>query len=226
MEYHVFLSYSHQDAEIMSLIRENLQKAGLSVWTDEGIEPGTPFWKDAIEEAIEKSHCLVVILSPNAKKSIWVKRELDYAEMHTKRIFPVLGKGNEKNAIPFSLVGSQYIELKNRAKIGALIATIRGYITPSSKLELSHAPKRELVISLNKALRQGILSTHDLEEIRRNYLEEITTKLTEIAARKGYINYDDILLILPNVDKNQSLLDDLFDSLLAAEIIITPSDAL
>src|SRR5579864_2653601 len=86
---HVFISYSRADQELMRRLREDLAKAGVEVWTDEqGLEPGTPGWDTAIASAIESAACIVVLLSPDSKQSVWVGRELGYAEEHKARIIP------------------------------------------------------------------------------------------------------------------------------------------
>jgi hypothetical protein len=112
MQHHVFLSYSHKDADLMQRVCDDLRAVRLTVWTDEGIEPGTSSWKKAIQEAIENAGCLVVILSPDAKQSEWVERELDYASAQKVRIFPLLARGDERDAIPFALSGSQFIDMR------------------------------------------------------------------------------------------------------------------
>ncbi len=131
-KHHVFLSYSHKDGEVMQRVRDSLRTAGLGVWTDEGIEPGTPLWKDSIQEAIETAGCLVVILSPDAKGSIWVKRELEYAEIQHKRLFPLLASGNETNAIPFGVIGSQFVDIRSNFdfEIQKLIQTLLASFRP------------------------------------------------------------------------------------------------
>lgn len=140
MQHHVFLSYSRKDSPVMEQVRQALRDAGLSVWTDEGIEPGTPLWKDSIEEAIENAACMVVLLSPDAKKSIWVKRELEYAGVQRLAIFPVMVRGEENNAIPFALIGAQFIDIRSNYEnhIQRLITTIQKRLNlakPSSKLD-------------------------------------------------------------------------------------------
>ncbi|MFN8467659.1 MAG: effector-associated domain EAD1-containing protein [Caldilineaceae bacterium] len=72
----LFLSYSRKDNDAMHLVQESLRAAGLSVWTDEGLEPGTQSWKDAIAEAVKQAYALVVLLSPNSSQSTWVKNEV------------------------------------------------------------------------------------------------------------------------------------------------------
>jgi len=88
------------------------------VWTDEGIEPGTLSWKEAIEHAIRETGILVVLLSPTANESVWVQREIDYAETQEKSILPILVKGKPKSAVPFALAGSQFIDLRNNYENG------------------------------------------------------------------------------------------------------------
>jgi hypothetical protein len=138
MAAHLFLSYSRRDINVMHRLRADLQKAGFTVWTDEGIEPGTTLWKDAIEEAIEQSVCLVVILSPDAKQSIWVKRELDYAALHKIRIFPLLAEGEEAQSIPFGLVGSQYLDIRRnyQTSLQKLIEAINKQLKPITTITL------------------------------------------------------------------------------------------
>ncbi len=112
MPHHIFLSYSRKDSAIMQRVRDDLRAAELSVWTDEGIEPGTHSWKQTIQDAIDNASCLVVILSPDAKKSEWVGRELDYANTQGVPIFPLLASGNEAKSVPFSLIGAQFVDIR------------------------------------------------------------------------------------------------------------------
>ncbi|MEO8609692.1 MAG: toll/interleukin-1 receptor domain-containing protein [Chloroflexota bacterium] len=108
MQHHIFLSYSRQDTDIMRRVRDDLRKAGLSVWTDEGIEPGSPSWEQTIQNAVEQSVCLIVLLSPSAKNSTWIRREVGYAEDTAKKaIFPVLVRGTISNATPIRLISHQ-----------------------------------------------------------------------------------------------------------------------
>ncbi len=110
---HVFLSYSRRDTKIMQRVRDTLMKDGIVVWTDETLVPGTPSWMDAIEDAIDRADALVVLLTPHAKKSRWVKEEMRYAEMQEVRIFPLLAGGTEKTAIPFGFITAQHLDIRS-----------------------------------------------------------------------------------------------------------------
>jgi serine/threonine protein kinase len=111
---HIFLSYSRADSDLMARVRDELSSSGFKVWTDGNLTPGTPSWKDGIEQAIEGAGCVVVILSPDSKQSEWVKRELDYALAYGLPIFPVLARGDERSAVPFALISTQRVDIREQ----------------------------------------------------------------------------------------------------------------
>ena len=102
----------------MHQVKDDLLAEDICVWTDEGIWPGAASWKWEIESAIEHAHCVTVLLSPDAKQSPWVRRELDYAETHKIPIIPVVVRGDDSETIPFTLVGSQYIDMRSNYEVG------------------------------------------------------------------------------------------------------------
>lgn len=112
----IFLSYSRQDLALMQQVKAALEGVGFRVWIDQTeLEPGTPSWTGAIESAIESAGCLLVVLSPTAKKSKWVREEMEYARSQDKRIFGALAKGKPNNALPFGYSTLQFSDLTNPA---------------------------------------------------------------------------------------------------------------
>ncbi|MEZ4659112.1 MAG: toll/interleukin-1 receptor domain-containing protein [Caldilineaceae bacterium] len=103
----IFLSYSRRDAAIMQRLHADLRSEGFAVWIDEGLEPGTAHWQTAIEEAIEQARCMVVILTPNAKRSHWVQSEIGFAHVWGRPIYPLLASGDERSAVPLGLINAQ-----------------------------------------------------------------------------------------------------------------------
>lgn len=100
----IFLSYSRKDTEIMLRIKADFEREGFSVWVDQTeLELGTVAWETKIQDALERTDCVVVLMSPDSKQSTWVMNELSYAERHNVRIFPVLARGSEVDAVPFRL---------------------------------------------------------------------------------------------------------------------------
>ncbi len=106
----LFLSYSRKDLASMRSVRDSLREAELSVWTDEGLEPGTPGWQAAIADAIGQAQAMVVLLSPDAKDSAWVGNEVTYAQLMGKRVFTALVAGEALCAVPINLVGVQWVD--------------------------------------------------------------------------------------------------------------------
>src|SRR5262249_17953190 len=112
MQHHIFLSYSRKDSPVMYRIRDDLQADGLTIWTDDGIEPGSESWKFSIETAIKDAGCLVAILSPDSAESRRVRAELDFAEAQKKKVFLILVRGDVSNAVPFGYSSHQWIDLR------------------------------------------------------------------------------------------------------------------
>jgi hypothetical protein len=113
MAHDIFLSYSRKDSAMKDRVKQTLEDAGLRVWTDDKLTPGTPEWFQAIERAIDLTHVLVVLLSPDAKQSEWVQKEIGYAKAVKKSIFPVLVRGEENESTPFQIFGTQYVDIRN-----------------------------------------------------------------------------------------------------------------
>ena len=88
------------------------------MWTDEDLEAGTPVWQAAIDEAIVQAHCMVVVLSPNAKQSKWVNIEITAADDNNLRIFPVLIDGDKSTAVPLLLRTTQLVDVRQDYRLG------------------------------------------------------------------------------------------------------------
>ena len=92
----IFLSYSRAETAMMRRLQNDLRAAGFTVWIDEGLAPGTPSWQAAIQEAIEQAGCLVVLLTPSAKASVWVNREVKLCKpFWVSRLYPLLWEGDD-----------------------------------------------------------------------------------------------------------------------------------
>ncbi|MBL8161005.1 MAG: TIR domain-containing protein [Anaerolineae bacterium] len=129
---HVFLSYSRRDTAMMFRLRDDMQEERILVWTDEALTPGDPSWQVAIENAIESAGCVVVLFSPDAKKSPWVRAELEYARVHNIQIFPLLAAGSEADALPLGYTGMQFLDVRNetlyKAGIPRLITHLQRFL--------------------------------------------------------------------------------------------------
>ena len=115
----VFLSYASEDRDTAIRIAEGLGKLGVQTWFD-AVPLGQSFSK-RITEAISASDYLVLLLSPHALASDWVKYELDAALMAKEltardiTILPVLIADTE---IPGFLKGIVYLDCRKNIEQG------------------------------------------------------------------------------------------------------------
>ena len=80
----VFISYSSVDKIIAKKISNNLKNKGISVWLDESeIRVGESI-PEKIEEGINSSDVLCLLISKNSISSNWVKR-VNYKETQLKK---------------------------------------------------------------------------------------------------------------------------------------------
>lgn len=90
MDHQVFISYSRKDLEAVNIIREVLERNGITYWIDkEGIFSGENY-KEVIVDAIEMSKTVLFVSSVNSNASINVVRELGYAVKQCRTIIPVM----------------------------------------------------------------------------------------------------------------------------------------
>lgn len=160
MQHHVFISYSRNDKAVMQQVRDDLEAAGLNVWTDEGIEVGTISWKEAIEQAIRNSETMVVLMSPSSNDSTWVQREIDYAEVQNVQILPLLIKGAPEASVPFALVGAQYVDVRHdyTGQIQTLIRRLKRYLNRNSSVTLRAKGRQDKTVeSAGQKQRQHTL---------------------------------------------------------------------
>lgn len=146
----VFLSYHHSDRELMRELRSDLKNSGLTVWSDERLKAGSKNWRAAVAKQIEAAGCVVVILSPSAKKSEWVANELAYASVFQKTIFPVIALGNNRTSVPIDLISYQFFDVRDDYEEGKelLVEALRLHLSSYEALAAE-----EMTIRLTK--RQG-----------------------------------------------------------------------
>ena len=95
----------------MREVQEALRAAGLSVWTDEGLEPGTQSWQDAIAEAVEQGAGDGGPAFPERKSlSTGLNNEVGYAQTLKKRIFPLLLRAMPPLPCHISLINAQWVD--------------------------------------------------------------------------------------------------------------------
>ncbi len=113
----VFISHAQTDDALARKVATVLEAAGLDVSNDKAdILPGDN-WADKVAQALRESEAMVVLLTPEALRSHWVRHDIEYAlgqKGYHKRLIPVLATTPEKIAqedIPWILRRLNMLEL-------------------------------------------------------------------------------------------------------------------
>lgn len=71
----LFVSHAHQDAEFAHRLANDLKAHGCRVWiAPESIHPGEK-WAEAIDRGLQESGVFILVLTPHAVRSTWVRDE-------------------------------------------------------------------------------------------------------------------------------------------------------
>lgn len=116
----VFLSYHHKDAKKAETLRKSLESEGFQVWDPSAhLLPGED-WNKAVSEALRSAQAMIVLLSPDAVDSPWMRREIGYALGERRfegRLIPVVVRPVDK--IPWILEKLPVLKLTPDVKRGS-----------------------------------------------------------------------------------------------------------
>jgi hypothetical protein len=131
----VFVSYSRDDREYVKRLVAHLRRAGLEIWVDDEIHHGEA-WVSVVSTRIDECAAFVVVMSPAADSSEWVRREITRAQGEGKPILPLLLAGRrpllQVNELQYEEVdkgrmpSAEYV-----ARLGAVVGTAAPPPTPS-----------------------------------------------------------------------------------------------
>ena len=112
---YIFISYSRKDFKFAIRVANDLKDHGFNVWIDQSNIPGGRHWDDNIEQALNNSCVVVLIVSPASVKSENVKDEISYARDKNIHIIPIVYKETE---IPLRWHRLQFININKDYKLG------------------------------------------------------------------------------------------------------------
>ena len=184
---YIFISYSSENINFARHLRELLEATGFNVWMDETSLMPSQQWWSTIEKHIMGCDAFLVIMSPEAKESDWVEREILIAEKreHRKPIFPILYSGEV-----WSRLGNlQYADLTGRAKSELPANLIEGLKA------VGVIPQQQLVtidFDIKSEERSLQIEMNDGKQSKRIYMRE----KSQVMALPGHYTMQAIIYVL------------------------------
>ena len=104
----IYISYSRYDEEIAQRIAHDLTQSKFSVWIDTKSISAGDQWMSAIQQGLESSEAMVLLVSPESMSSQTVENEWQYFFDQSKTVIPVLVRPAD---LHFQLNRLQYVDL-------------------------------------------------------------------------------------------------------------------
>jgi len=117
----LFVSHSSKNAAFADrLVRELTGEGFRSFYSKKSIR-GAQQWHDEIGAALTRCNWFLVLLSPDAVRADWVKKELLYAlyrKQYTGRIVPILCKTCKPEKLSWTLPSLEYVDFRRSFPAG------------------------------------------------------------------------------------------------------------
>jgi hypothetical protein len=116
LAFDIFLSYKSEDSDWVNNLKESLQKRGVRVWVDKDeIRPGDLF-VEALENALDTSKTVGLVVTPQSLESKWVREEyyraITLSRNRNLQLIPLLLKDAE---LPGFLSSRHYIDFRDES---------------------------------------------------------------------------------------------------------------
>jgi hypothetical protein len=137
MRPYIVISYSRADREYAERLAAHLRAQGVDVWLDDQIQTGESF-AQVVGARIRECAAMIVVASPEATDSVWLEREIMYAQERAKPIFPLV---LDQAQLPFVLADVQAESIANRdMPTAAFVGRLRQLIPPPTLDEVAGRP--------------------------------------------------------------------------------------
>jgi hypothetical protein len=110
-----FLSHAGADRRFVLRLARRLRSLGIRSWYSERHIPGAAQWHDEIGKALQRCDWFLLVLTPRAVKSKWVKRELLFALQEDRlsdRIVPLLVRDCDVERLSWCLSSLQIVDFR------------------------------------------------------------------------------------------------------------------
>ena len=159
VHYNAFISYNHnpRDIKIAHLLQQKIEHYKIPkdlasspdypnierVFLDKGDLEVAGDLNEVIKEALEHTDYLIVICSPESKKSIWVRNEIEYfLQYHSLRnILTVITEGEPFDVLPDRLLSEEVIDDEGNVTVTPLEPLSCDYRMPIRKANKEELPR-------------------------------------------------------------------------------------
>lgn len=123
----VFISYSHADGSLLAnQVIAKLTEEKISTWRDIDKMSGVADNWQEVKQAIDNVEHLVLILTPQALESKWVKKECSYARQEGVQVSLIHGNDIDRARLPFWQQRRQLYNFEETDSIKRLIELLHG----------------------------------------------------------------------------------------------------
>lgn len=117
----VFLSHSSKDRDFVVRLAQTLKRSRIRYWYSASHIVGAKQWHDEIGRALARCDWFILVLTPHAVRSAWVKRELLFAlnqDRYNERIIPLLRKPCDYSGLSWTLPEYQLVDFTGNFDLG------------------------------------------------------------------------------------------------------------
>lgn len=117
----VFLSHSTKDRDFVIRLVRILKEHGIGYWYSSTHISAAKQWHDEIGRALNRCNWFLVVLTPNAVRSRWVKREVLFAlneARYDERIIPLLRRPCNYSRLSWTLPEFQFVDFSGSFDVG------------------------------------------------------------------------------------------------------------
>lgn len=117
----IFLSHSSKDRDFVLRLARVLKEHKIRYWYSATHISGAKQWHDEIGRALNRCDWFLVVLTPNAVRSQWVKRELLFVlneVRYNERIIPLLRRPCEYSRLSWTLTEFQFVDFSGVFDVG------------------------------------------------------------------------------------------------------------
>jgi len=130
----LFVSYAHEDHAFGARLTKALRRHGVETWFAPVRLLAANQWHDEIGKALRRCDWMIVLLSPAAVRSFWVKQELLYAvgnPRYRNRITPLVWKRCNAARLSWTLPAFQAVSFVRRPFDDAMQELLAAWAAPT-----------------------------------------------------------------------------------------------